>query len=78
LRPIFPPSADLEAAIAAKPVAPATIVSSAQAAADYDIAVETWGDGVSAAGARICRWAIANGAKLPFACPAARSNLKGE
>tara|TARA_R110000868_G_scaffold32613_1_gene118684 strand:- start:1586 stop:1783 length:198 start_codon:yes stop_codon:yes gene_type:complete len=57
---------------ARKPVAGPEIVASAQAAAAFDVAIETWGDGVSAAGARICRWAIDNGAKLPFACPAAR------
>jgi hypothetical protein len=70
LRPIFPPSADLEAAAEAKPVAPAEIVTSAQAAALHDVAVESWGERVSRAGGRICRWAVDNGATLPFACPA--------
>lgn len=69
LQPIFPPSADLQSVTSPKPVAPPEIVTSAQAAAEYDIAVETWGDTVSKAGARICRWAVNNGAKLDFVCP---------
>jgi hypothetical protein len=77
LRPIFPPSVDLEAAAEAKPVAPAAIVTSAQAAAAYDIAVESWGERVSRAGGRICRWAVDNGAELPFACPARPSDEGG-
>ncbi len=52
-----------------KPVAPPEIVTSAQAAAAYDIAVESWGDRLWRAGSRICRWATDNGASLPFACP---------
>lgn len=55
--------------IEAKPLAPVEIVTSAQAAAQYDIAIEAWGERVSRAGARICRWALANGATLSFACP---------
>lgn len=69
MKPIFPKSADIEAAIAPKPVAPAEIVTSAQAAAQYDVAVESWGESLWRAGARICRWAVDSGAQLPFACP---------
>jgi len=71
LQPIFPSSADLEAVTAEKPIAPPEIATSAQAAAEYDISVEVWGEGVSRAGGRICRWAVNNGAKLPFDCPKA-------
>jgi len=45
------------------------IVTSAQAAAAFDVALESWGDRVAAAGARICRWAVRNDAALPFSCP---------
>lgn len=55
----------------AKPLAPPEIVTSAQAAAAYDVAVESWGERVSRAGGRICRWAVESGAKLPFSCPPA-------
>lgn len=67
----FPPAADLQAATEPKPVPPDDIVTSDQAAADYDAAVEAWGDRVSAAGARICRWVVDAGGKLPFKCPPA-------
>lgn len=65
----MPPSADLEAAVEPKPIAPVTIVTSEQAAAQYDIAIETWGERLYAAGGRICRWSVRSGAKLPFDCP---------
>jgi hypothetical protein len=44
------------------------IVTSAQAAADYDASVESWGDRVSRAGARLCRWA--KGMGMAIECPA--------
>lgn len=69
LQPIFPSSADLKAVTEQKPVATPEIVTSAQAAAEYDIAVEAWGERVSRAGGRICRWAVNNGMKLPWECP---------
>lgn len=43
------------------------IVTSARAAAEHDIAVETWGERGWAAVARICRWARDNGAAVT--CP---------
>lgn len=70
MKPISPPSADLEQVIEEKPVAGPEIVTSAAAAATYDAAIESWGDRLSAAGGRLCRWAVDNGMKLPFACPA--------
>lgn len=65
VQPLFPPSADL--AVEPKPVPPADIVTSAQAAAEYDIAVEGWGERGWLAVARICRWAAEQGAEIT--CP---------
>lgn len=56
---VFPPAADLK--VEAKPVPPLEIVTSAQAAAAYNIEVEGWGERGWRAVARICRWAKANG-----------------
>ena len=61
VQPLFPPAADL--AVEAKPVPPADIVTSAQAAAEYDIAVEGWGERGWLTVARVCRWAVENGAE---------------
>lgn len=47
------------------------IITSDKAATEYNIAVEVWGDRVSKAGGRICRWVIDTGGKLPFDCPKA-------
>lgn len=63
----MPPAADL--AVEPKPVPPPEIVTSAQAAAEYDIAVEGWGERGWRTVARICRWAVENGAEIT--CPAA-------
>lgn len=71
LKPIFPPTADLKAIVTPKPVAGPEIVTSAKASAEYDIAVEKWGDTISSAGGIICRWVIDQGGKLPFDCPKA-------
>ncbi len=65
--PIFPPSADL--VTEPKPVPPPEVVTSAQAAADYDIAVEGWGERGWLAVGRICRWAVANGMPDPGCAP---------
>ena len=69
IQPLFPRSADVKDVITPKPVAGPEIITSAQAAADYDIAVEKWGDTIWAAGGRICRWIKDNGGVLPFDCP---------
>ena len=61
IRPAFPPVADLQ--VEPKPVPPPDIVTSAQAAADYDIAIESWGTRGWQAVARICRWARDLGAQ---------------
>jgi len=69
--PTFPPSADLQAVTEHKPVPPAAIATSEAAADAYDIAIESWGNRLAAAGGRLCRWAARMGAALPFDCPAA-------
>lgn len=66
VQPIYPPLADLT--VEPKPVPPADIVTSAQAAANYDIAVEGWGERGWRSVARICRWAAAQG--MVVDCPA--------
>lgn len=63
------PSAELQAAIEPKPQPTAAILTSDQASEDYNAALEGWGDRVSAAGGRICRWFKRAGAKVPFECP---------
>ena len=68
LRAGFPPSADLKAVVTPKPLAGPEILESAQAAAAFDIALEKWGDTLFAAGGRICRWMMEQGARLDF-CP---------
>ena len=45
-------------------------LASDNALAEHDAAVEAWGERGWAAVARICRWAQAGGADLPFRCPA--------
>ncbi|WP_374534413.1 hypothetical protein [Phenylobacterium sp.] len=63
----YPPSADLK--VEAKPVLAPEALTSDNALAEYDAAVEAWGERGWAAVARICRWAVTNGAQLPFKCP---------
>lgn len=65
--PIFPPSADLLAE--AKPVPGPEIVTSAQASAEYDIAVEGWGERGWLTVARLCRFFKGHG--MAVECPPA-------
>lgn len=51
-----PPVADLTAVTETKPIPGDEIATSQKAADDYSASVEGWGDRVSAAGARLCRW----------------------
>jgi hypothetical protein len=59
----------LRAVTESKPEPTMDILTSAKAEADYNAATEAWGDRLLAAGARICRWSVDVGAKLPFVCP---------
>ena len=65
VEPSLPPVADLR--VEPKPVPPPEIVTSAQAAAEYDIALETWGERGWLQVGRLCRWAREMGAQV--ACP---------
>lgn len=56
LKASFPPYADVKAATEAKPRPSLDIATSAQASEDYNAAIEAWGDRVSAAGGRLCRY----------------------
>jgi hypothetical protein len=53
---IQPPAADLKAVVEPKPVPSEDIATSDQANADYSASLESWGDRISAAGGRLCRW----------------------
>ena len=52
---IHPPVDDLKAAVEPKPMPGDDIATSDQANADYNAAIEAWGDRISSAGARLCR-----------------------
>jgi hypothetical protein len=59
-----PPAADIEALTAPKPLPKGDIVNNDTAAALHSEAIEAWGDGLSAAGKRVCRWFVEAGAKV--------------
>jgi hypothetical protein len=63
-----PPVADLQAVTEPKPVPGDDIATSQKAADDYSASVEAWGDRISAAGGRICRWSKSV-FKLTVDCP---------
>lgn len=54
-----------------KPQLTADALTSEAALDAHDIALETWGEAGWLTVARICRWAVSNGAALPFRCPPA-------
>lgn len=68
--PVFPPPADLRAA--PKPQLAAEALGSARALAEYNAAVEAWGDGLAAQVGRLCRWSEEMGAE-GLSCPRART-----
>jgi len=59
---LYPPVQDM--AVEPKPVPSPDIVTSAKAAAEHDIEIETWGERGWRAVGRICQWAKDNGAKV--------------
>jgi hypothetical protein len=61
----LPSAADL--AVEAKPAITPAVLTDDTAAAEYDSAVEAWGERGWAAVARICRWAKSHGSRAP--CP---------
>ena len=64
---IFPPHADM--APEEKPRLDPEALDSEAALDAHDSAVEAWGERRDAAVGNICRWAVGNGARLPFGCP---------
>lgn len=67
-KPIFPSRADVEAMTEAKPIPPVEIATDEEAAVQHDADLESWGERLHSAGARVCRWFNFNGAD--FDCPA--------
>ena len=64
---LFPPSADLQ--VEAKPVPGNDIVTSAAAAAEYDVKLESWGERGWRTVARLCRYFAGHG--MAVDCPPA-------
>ncbi len=69
----FPPLADVTAATEEKPIPDDAIATDPVAEAHYNASVESWGDRLGSAGARLCRFFL--GMKMPglMACPPAAS-----
>lgn len=65
---VVPPVPDLVAVTEAKPVPTEDIATSQQAYDLYQSDLEAWGDRISAAGARICRWSQSV-YKVKVTCP---------
>lgn len=65
---VFPPAEDLR--VKPKPQLAPEALGSEAALDAHDTAVEVWGEEGWLTVARICRWAVGNGATLPFDCPA--------
>jgi hypothetical protein len=73
---IHPPVDDLKAAVEAKPTPTADIATSQKAADDYSASVEDWGDRLSSAGGRLCRWSE-RVYKVKVGCPKAKDSDDG-
>jgi len=63
----MPARADIEALVEAKPTPGPEILTDPNASARYNSAIEGWGDRLSSAGARLCRFYVDQGADLD--CP---------
>lgn len=63
----YPPRADVEAVTAAKPKPTAAILTDPAANALYASKIEAWGDAISAAGKRLCRFYETTG--MDVDCP---------
>lgn len=68
---IHPPADDLKAVVEPKPVPGDDIATSQKAADDFSASLEGWGDRISAAGGRICRWSE-RVYKVKIGCPKPR------
>lgn len=67
----LPPADDVAAVVERKPATTEAILTDPAASARYNAAVEAWGDRISAAGGRLCRYFANLGMKKP-GCPAGR------
>ncbi len=67
IKMLTPPVADLRAVTEPKPIPPSEILTDPAAAVRYDAELEAWGERLSAAGGRLCRWFVANG--MAVDCP---------
>ena len=65
----YPPVADLQAVTEAKPVPSDAIASDPTAEALYNASVESWGDRLSSAGGRLCRFFRRTGMPDLTFCP---------
>lgn len=65
---IPPPVPDLKAVVEPKPIPSEDIATSQKAADQYSADIEGWGDRISSAGARLCRWSEAT-YKVKIGCP---------
>ena len=63
----YPPQADLQALAEVKPKPTAAILTDPAANDRYNAALESWGDRLSAAGLRLCRYFKAQG--MTVECP---------
>lgn len=65
---IPPPADDLKAVVEPKPIPSDETAVSQEAHEQHSRAIEGWGDRISAAGGRLCRW-TARTHKLKLDCP---------
>ena len=65
---IHPPADDLKAVVEPKPVPGDDIATSQKAADDFSASLEAWGDRISAAGGRLCRWSE-RAYRIKVGCP---------
>jgi hypothetical protein len=68
-KPIFPPRAEIERLQEAKPAPTIEIVTDEVKRELYNAELESWGERLSAAGRRLCRWMNDNGAAFDCAPP---------
>ena len=63
------PADDLKAVTESKPVPSDEIATSQKAADQFSESIEAWGNRISAAGGRLCRYTERTTGNLPFQCP---------
>lgn len=74
VEPVQTPSsvsaADVKVLLTPKPIPSDDILTDAAANDRHNVAIETWGETLSKAGARVCRALAVDGFPLGFTCPA--------